>query len=143
MSSQHKRKIFLSYARNDREAARKLYEVLKTGGIDVWFDEAELVPGAEWESALKEAIKSADTVLLLAGAGMSLGKWQQIELRTALDRATRDRNFLIVPILLPGSSITDLPLSIQHYQAIDLREVDDIASRFNRIAATLVTDPES
>jgi hypothetical protein len=32
--------VFLSYASQDAEAARKICDALRTAGIEVWFDES-------------------------------------------------------------------------------------------------------
>ena len=51
--------VFLSYAREDAVHARTLYENLRSRGIGVWFDEASLLPGQRWKSAISEAIRKA------------------------------------------------------------------------------------
>jgi hypothetical protein len=35
--------VFLSYASQDAEAARRICETLRAAGIEVWFDQNELV----------------------------------------------------------------------------------------------------
>ncbi len=37
--------VFLSYASQDAEAARRICEALRAGGIEVWFDQSELHGG--------------------------------------------------------------------------------------------------
>jgi len=49
--------IFLSYASQDAEAARRLCEALRANGIEVWFDEAELRGGEIWDSKIKDQIR--------------------------------------------------------------------------------------
>jgi TIR domain len=34
--------VFLSYASQDAEAAKRICEALRAGGIEVWFDQSEL-----------------------------------------------------------------------------------------------------
>ena len=34
--------VFMSYASQDAEAARRICGTLRTGGIDVWFNQSEL-----------------------------------------------------------------------------------------------------
>jgi hypothetical protein len=38
--------VFLSYAREDAEAARRIADALRAFGVEVWFDQAELRGGA-------------------------------------------------------------------------------------------------
>ena len=44
--------VFLSYASQDAEAARRICEALRTGGIQVWFDESERRRGQSSANAL-------------------------------------------------------------------------------------------
>jgi len=37
-------KVFISYAREDVEMARKLYDDLKNAGVSPWMDEEDLLP---------------------------------------------------------------------------------------------------
>jgi hypothetical protein len=41
--------VFISYAREDIEAARRLDEELRSEGLNVWFDERSLLLGQEWK----------------------------------------------------------------------------------------------
>ena len=37
--------VFLSYASQDADAARRICEALRAAGVEVWFDQSELVGG--------------------------------------------------------------------------------------------------
>ena len=37
--------VFLSYASQDSEAAKRICDALRTSGVEVWFDQSELVGG--------------------------------------------------------------------------------------------------
>ena len=41
--------VFLSYASQDAEAARRIAEALRAAGVEVWFDQAELRGGDAWD----------------------------------------------------------------------------------------------
>jgi hypothetical protein len=41
MDPTHPRAVFLSFAREDTDAARRLAEALRGGGVEVWFDQGE------------------------------------------------------------------------------------------------------
>ena len=40
--------VFLSYASQDAEAAKRICEALRAAGAEVWFDQSELVGGDQW-----------------------------------------------------------------------------------------------
>ncbi len=49
--------VFLSYASQDAEAARRLCEALRAAGVEVWFDQRELRGGDVWDRKLKRQIE--------------------------------------------------------------------------------------
>src|SRR4051812_15694691 len=49
--------VFLSYAREDADAARRIAEALRAAGIEVWFDETELGGGDAWDQKIRKQIK--------------------------------------------------------------------------------------
>lgn len=52
------RAVFLSYAREDAEAARRIADALRAFGIEVWFDQNELRGGDQWDSKIRGQIKA-------------------------------------------------------------------------------------
>src|ERR1700740_1861770 len=52
------RAVFLSYASQDADAARRVCDALRAVGIEVWFDQSELRGGAAWDAAIRRQIKS-------------------------------------------------------------------------------------
>jgi len=48
--------IFLSYAREDAAAARRIAEALRAAGLEVWFDENELRGGDAWDAKIRRQI---------------------------------------------------------------------------------------
>ncbi|MBI2813053.1 MAG: TIR domain-containing protein [Opitutae bacterium] len=48
--------VFLSYASQDAEAARRIAEALRAAGIEVWFDQSELVGGDAWDAKIRRQI---------------------------------------------------------------------------------------
>jgi hypothetical protein len=50
--------IFISYMREDADAARRLYDAITGLGGDVWFDERQIAPGDAWEQEVLTRIRS-------------------------------------------------------------------------------------
>jgi hypothetical protein len=42
--------VFLSYASQDAETARRICDALRAAGVEVWFDQSELRGGDAWDS---------------------------------------------------------------------------------------------
>ena len=49
--------IFLSYAREDTDAARRIGDGLRAAGVEVWFDQSELRGGDAWDAPIRKQIK--------------------------------------------------------------------------------------
>ena len=50
--------VFLSYAHEDAEAARRIAEALRGFGVEVWFDQSELRGGDQWDARIRGQIKT-------------------------------------------------------------------------------------
>src|SRR6516165_1186076 len=49
--------VFLSYASQDADAARRICDALRAEGIEVWFDQSELRGGDAWDRKIREQIR--------------------------------------------------------------------------------------
>src|SRR5476649_1177788 len=52
------RAVFLSYASQDAEAAKRIAEALRAAGVEVWFDQNELVGGDQWDQKIRGQVKA-------------------------------------------------------------------------------------
>ena len=50
--------VFLSYAREDTETARRLADALRGFGVEVWFDQNELRGGDSWDAKIRGQIRT-------------------------------------------------------------------------------------
>src|ERR1700739_3867527 len=48
--------VFLSYASQDAEAAKRICDALRAAGIEVWFDQSELRGGDVWDHKIRQQI---------------------------------------------------------------------------------------
>ncbi len=51
------RAVFLSYASQDAEIARRIADALRAAGLEVWFDQSELRGGDAWDASIRKRIK--------------------------------------------------------------------------------------
>src|SRR3954466_4759655 len=56
--------VFLSYASQDADAVRRVADALRAAGVEVWFDQSELVGGDAWDQKIRKQIR--DCALLIA-----------------------------------------------------------------------------
>src|ERR1019366_8403172 len=50
--------VFISYASEDAQAAGRLAAGLRAAGVEVWFDQKELVGGENWDARIRDRIRS-------------------------------------------------------------------------------------
>ena len=63
-SSRTSVRIFLCHSSGDKAKIRKLHKRLTKDGFLPWLDEKGLLPGQNWESEIRKAVKSSDVVLV-------------------------------------------------------------------------------
>jgi hypothetical protein len=96
--------VFLSYASEDREAARTIGAALPGYGLEVWYDESELGGGDAWDQKIRKQIRDCDYFIALVSArtearheGYFRREWRLAVERT-LDMAD-DHTFLLPMVI--------------------------------------------
>ena len=114
--------VFLSYAREDTDAARRIADALRAFGVEVWFDQSELRGGDTWDQKIRNQIKTcALFVPLVSGRTeeRSEGYFRR-EWKLAIDR-THDMaggKAFIVPVVIDHTREADaaVPEEFMRYQ---------------------------
>ena len=113
--------VFLSHNSQDKPTVRRLGTALKKRGLKVWLDVWELQPGQPWQEGLEEAIETSKTAAVLVGKD-GLGPWEIPEMRVCLNQFVT-RRMPVIPVLLPGAAKEPkLPLFLQEFTWVDLRD---------------------
>jgi len=60
--------VFLSYASEDRQAARALRDGLRALGLEIWYDESALDGGDAWDQKIRRQIRECDYFMPLISA---------------------------------------------------------------------------
>jgi len=99
--------VFLSYASQDAEVARRLCDTLRAVGVEVWFDENELRGGDAWDASIRRQIKECALFVPMISAntqsreeGYFRREWNLAVNRT-LDMAD-DKAFLL-PVVIDAT----------------------------------------
>ncbi len=96
-----RKKIFISYAREDLDAAKKLYTDLKLHGFDPWLDDENLLAGQNWRQFIPHEIKKSDfVILLLSDHAIKKRGFVQVEQKRALEVAGEfpDFDIFVIPV---------------------------------------------
>ncbi|MCP4353265.1 MAG: TIR domain-containing protein [Desulfobacterales bacterium] len=116
-NNSEKKKVFISYAREDTEVAERLYSDLKNAGLKPWMDEKDLLPGQNWELTVTNAIKESSFFLaLLSESSVSKKGFVQQELKLALKLLERfsPTDVFIIPLRLDKCRPVDERLQLLH-----------------------------
>ncbi len=113
--------VFLSYSRNDLEAALRLRDALEKSGISVFKDDVAIRAGDRWMEKLESALKECQSYVLLAGRD-GVRRWVGAEAQIALNRHLSPQDdaerLPIFPILLETGQPEDLPPFLALFQAV-------------------------
>lgn len=96
-----KNRVFISYAKEDSNFAKKLHTDLLDVGVDPWIDSYELLAGQDWDKTIREAIGYCSYFLaLLSTCSVSKTGYVQKEIRKALDIADQkpEGSIFILPV---------------------------------------------
>ena len=127
--------VFLSYNGADRAIVRRVARRLLQEGIQPWFDKYSLTPGMGWQDQLAARLKDCRACAVFVG-GQPIVGWERNEMELALDRAARDRDFRVFPVLLPGVNVFDssvLPDFLGLQEWVDLRDDPESATAIQSI----------
>src|SRR6185312_823081 len=100
--------VFLSYASEDRRAAQVLRDALPAYGLEVWYDESDLVGGDAWDQKIRRQIRECDYFIPVISAhtearheGYFRREWRLAVERT-LDMA--DDHVFLLPVVIDGTT---------------------------------------
>ncbi len=81
--------VFLSYASQDKEAARRICDALRAAGLEVWFDVSELRGGDAWDAKIRRQIKECALFVPIISATTNARPegYFRLEWKLAVDRS--------------------------------------------------------
>jgi hypothetical protein len=102
--------VFISYASEDRETARKLAGVLESRGYSVWWDR-KIIAGQTYDQVIERELEAAGAAVVLWSKSSVDSEWVKNEAAVAAERG------VLVPVLIEN---VKLPLEFRRRQTVDL-----------------------
>src|SRR5271154_3031145 len=100
--------VFVSYASQDAEAAKRICESLRAAGIEVWFDQSELRGGDAWDQNIRQQIQSCALFVPVISANTQSRPegYFRLEWKLAVDRShlMSDDHPFFVPVVIDDTS---------------------------------------
>lgn len=134
-----KPRIFLAHAIEDARWVRTFYDLLDSIGGRPWMAPMDITPGAQWDTAIREAIKTSEFVIAcLSQNSVAKRGYVQREFRLALDTCHEipGASTFLIPLRLDPCDVPRFRVGDTSLQ--DLQWVDVFASgSFRRIVKSL------
>jgi adenylate cyclase len=102
--------VFISYAREDADTARRFAHAFQGAGLSVWWDDA-LRSGEVFDESIERALREARAVVVLWSANSVASRWVRAEATLA------DRNRTLVPVMIEACQ---RPIIFELTQTADL-----------------------
>jgi SAM-dependent methyltransferase len=125
-------KVFLSYARvdADRKFVSDLYRRLKQDGIDCFFDEVWLAPGANFVLQISEAVEKCNYLVMVMSRAYFSARFAPSEWSAVLAGDPKNERGRLVPLLREDC---ELPALIKPLLFIDVRSAETFEQSYARI----------
>ena len=135
--------VFLSYASQDVESARRIADALRASGVEVWFDQSELRGGDAWDQKLRRRIKECALFIAIISKNTDarLEGYFRREWKLAIDRThdmAEERAFLL-PVVIDDTpdGTTHVPEKFHEVQWTRLPGGETPPEFAERVAALL------
>jgi TolB-like protein/Tfp pilus assembly protein PilF len=113
--------VFLSYAREDGDSARRIAEALRGFGLEVWFDMSELRGGDAWDAKIKKQIRDCALFVAIVSANTQAREegYFRREWLLAVERKRdmAENRAFIVPVIVDDTRESDANVPEQFLKA--------------------------
>ncbi|HVU22604.1 MAG TPA: toll/interleukin-1 receptor domain-containing protein [Opitutus sp.] len=138
--------VFLSYASQDADAAKRICDSLRQAGVEVWFDQSELRGGDAWDQKIRRQIKECALFVPVISANTDARPegYFRLEWKLAVDRShlmSDDHPFLF-PVAIDDTpdATARVPDRFRERQWMRLNVRDTPESLAARLKALLAGD---
>jgi hypothetical protein len=112
--------VFVSYSASDRKGVTDVVNALRSANITGWMDAADVAAGANLSSAVREALRAANAIIVFISPNSLKSEWVQFEVGAA-DALGK----VIIPVVISGNYEEDeLPEILKERRMIDARNRD-------------------
>jgi TolB-like protein len=143
--------VFLSYASDDREAARSIGDALTSFGLDVWLDQSELGGGDAWDQKIRKQIRECDYFMPIISVRTEarLEGYFRREWRLAVERTLdmADDHLFLLPVVIDDTNeararVPEKFLTVQWLRLPEGRPTPALEALCRRIASGAVIEPQ-
>lgn len=131
-------KVFISHSQEDEALARRIANVLKKAGLDVW-DDREIFPGDNWAEKIARALNESNAMVVLLTAEALKSRWVQHDISFALGENRYKKRLIPVIVGSPEKSKGDYyPWILNRLKTIKLDAHENDEEDLEQIASALL-----
>jgi len=115
-----KPQIFFCYARDDMVKVDGFYNKLMDNGLKPWMDKKDILPGEQWETSIKAAIRKANFfIVCLTNKSVNKRGFLQKEIKDALEiwKEKIEMDIYLIPVRFENCVV---PENLKKFQWVDL-----------------------
>lgn len=121
--ARERKRVFLIYAREDLDIARRLSVFLRERGFRPWLDVDEIAPGEVWKKSVLRALEESAVALVLVSENLGKKGFVQEELKVALS-TLQERQQDVSPVIPVRLSESPVPEALGDVQWVNLFDPD-------------------
>lgn len=129
--------VFICYASDDRDTRDWIVNELTRNGITSWKHDADIVPGAPFDQAIRNGIDRADNILLLLSPAMLQSEYCARE----LEYATAHNKRILVLAVAPMTGVS-LPEGLAGLQYIPFTRREDLSEGLLHVIREIVHEKQ-
>lgn len=129
-------KVFLSYAHvdADKKFVRELHQRLRRDGIECFFDEDSLAPGANFVLEISQAIDECNYLVMFMSRAYFSARFAPLEWSAVVANDVANQRGRLLPLL---REVCELPALIKPLTYIDVSSVEKLEQNYLRISQRL------
>jgi len=120
--------VFLSFASEDEQVVRPIWQELSLSGLRVFWSDVSLkeTVGASWHDVIERAVeRSCHFILFVTPAAMA-SPWVKREYVAFYNHCYRPGTRRLIPVLTAGYKVSELPLFLRDIEALRMDDHDGL-----------------
>lgn len=133
--------VFLSHNRQQKPWVREFCQILRKGGLTVFFDEDSIEPGDSIVRAIEQAIVNSRHVILLISPASISSKWVAMETALTIYCDPDASGKVLIPIILESVDFALIRPSVRALNCVDLTDIRTRVAHFQQLLRYLRIPP--
>ncbi len=142
MSDSFEYDVFLSFSSADAEAVRPTWQHLCKNGLRVFWSDTTLRTemGRAWFDVIENSLERSRHLVLFCTARALQSEWVKREYKAFYNHCYRPNERRLVPALIDGFNVGELPLFLRDLQVADLRVLEGVSTLLHVLGDTTISD---